>query len=91
MTSTETIKSSHSKFAWIAVVLVALAGFLLWLVPISLYSAREWVYPLIAAPLIGYALFVAVKARNWWLFAAAILALLSPAISLLIGFAVFGF
>lgn len=64
-------------FAWLSVLVVAILGYVLWLVPISWYGIREWIYPIIAVPLIGYALFTACKSKSWVLGICAILALLS--------------
>ena len=80
-----------SIFAWLSVLVVAILGYVLWLVPISWYGIREWIYPIIAVPLIGYALFTAFKSKSWVLGICAILALLSPIIWLTAGFFVFGF
>lgn len=66
------------NFAWLSVLVVAILGYVLWLVPISWYGIREWIYPIIAVPLIGYALFTAFKSKSWVLGICAILALLSP-------------
>lgn len=84
-------KETVSIFAWLSVLVVAILGYVLWLIPISWYSIREWIYPIIAVPLVGYALFTAFKSKSWVLGICAIFALLSPIIWLTAGFFIFGF
>lgn len=84
-------KSRNSKLhvlAWLAIAVVFVLGYVLWLVPAAYYNAREWIFPLAMIPLVAFALFVAVRQRRWGLGVLAILAIFAPVIALAIGWLV---
>lgn len=74
--------------AWLAVAVVFVLGYVLWLVPVAYYDAREWIFPLVMIPLVAFAVVVAVRQRRWGLGILAVLAIFAPLIALAIGWLV---
>lgn len=85
------MKKSWTLAAWASILAIFVITWGFWIVPVSWYPYREWLYLLIAIPLINLAGIVAFRTRNLALGVMTVVSVFSPAVVIVVAFLIWGF
>lgn len=79
-----------TRLAWASILLVFLLSWGFWVVPVSWYGVRDWLFLLLAIPLVNVAGIVAFRTRNRLLGAATVLSVFAPFLIIFVSLLMWG-
>ncbi|MDO5512946.1 hypothetical protein [Corynebacterium sp.] len=90
MNDTDRKAQGSGLVGWLSILVVFVLSWAFWLVPVSWYDVREWLFPLLAIPFIALAGVIAFRTRSVPLGIMTVLSIFFPVIIIFVGMMIWG-